>query len=102
MDKDHDNLRSTNLGVLPTRKSKFGVGARKLSKRKKQKASLTGSEEKGKNGIFARFGGRVDKMDTFILLLFWSVVIVFFEVGKWVAAFHLAKYLPFVQKFMGH
>ncbi len=40
-------------------------------------------------------------METSVLIVFWGMVIIVAEIVKWIAAFHFAKYLPWVRALMG-
>lgn len=101
MDSVKSRIRSADPGILRKRKAKVRVGTRKLSKRKKQKASLKSSKERKENCVPKRTLKEADAMEITVLVVFWGGVIVVAEIVKWVAAFHFAKYLPWIKAFMG-
>jgi len=101
MDTGRSKLRSAYPRVSRSEDIQLGVGTRKLSKRKKPKASVKGHKEKRKDHVPARAVKEADAMETSVLVVFWGVVIIIAEIAKWIAAFHFAKYLPWVSKFMG-
>ena len=101
MDKCKSNIRPVDTGVLQKRRSKVRVGARKLSKRPKPKASVKGSKAEEKDSVPKGTIKGADSMEVTVLVVFWGTVIIVAEIAKWVAAFHFAKYLPWIKTFMG-